>query len=118
MVAGTRPELGGRLDQALHGYENGHRLLAASAELVSADRRVLARQTDSPDAGRVAGWDALLTGHPLPSGAFALSMTWPAPEMPRPGCVWTHTLLIDFADIAVIASLSDLDNLFRGPNAP
>ena len=25
---------------------------------------------------------------------YALARTWYAPEMPRPGCVWTHTLLI------------------------
>src|SRR4051794_39871078 len=96
MAAEQQRGLGTPVEQALHGYENGHRLLAASAELNTADRRVLARQTDSPDAGRVPGWDALLAGHPLPSGYFALSMTWPAPEMPRPGCVWTHTLLLDF----------------------
>lgn len=103
-------------EQALHGYEGGHRLLASSVELARADRRLLARQTDSPDAGRVAGWDALLAGHPLPSGRFALSMTWPATEMPRPGCVWTHTLILD--QQAIAAASSALVSFFRRPLGP
>jgi hypothetical protein len=36
--------------------------------------------------------------------------------MPRPGCVWTHTLLIDFADLAVLASPSHLESLFKRPS--
>src|SRR5205807_1190225 len=54
--------------------------------------------------------------HPLPSGTFALSMTWPAPEMPRPGCVWTHTLLLN-RDVIPAASPSLL-RLFRRPHGP
>ena len=116
MVVGSQPDLAVRLEQAVHGYENGHRLLASSSELVAADRRVLARQTDNADAGRVAGWDALLTGHPLPSGLFALSMTWSAPEMPRPGCVWTHTLILDTEGLR--AASPSLLSLFRRPRGP
>jgi hypothetical protein len=57
-----------------------------------------------------------LTGYPLAdSGLYALSMTWPAPEMPRPGCVWTHTLLISFADLAVMEVPSALASLFARP---
>lgn len=116
MVVGSQPDLAVRLEQAVHGYEDGHRLLASSSELVAADRRVLARQTDNADAGRVAGWDALLAGYPLPSGLFALSMTWSAPEMPRPGCVWTHTLLLDTAGLR--AASPSLLSLFRRPRGP
>jgi len=105
------------LDQAVHGYEDGHRLLAASTELSSADRRLLARQTDSPDAGRVGEWDALLSGHPLPSGLFAISMTWAASEMPRPGCVWTHTLFLEQDDFGAVLP-SELRLLFKRPTGP
>ena len=35
--------------------------------------------------------------------------------MPRPGCVWTHTLLVRFADLAVIESLEELNRHFRCP---
>ena len=52
-------------------------------------------QSDNADAGRSGEWKTLLAGYPLPSGLYAWSLTWPAPEMPRPGCVWAHTLLIE-----------------------
>ena len=83
------------IDQALHGYRDGHRLLASSRELSAADRRRISVQSDNADAGRSGEWEALLAGYPLPSGLYAWSLTWPAPEMPRPGCVWAHTLLVD-----------------------
>ncbi len=57
-----------------------------------------------------------LTGYPLvESGLYALARTWPAPEMPRPGCVWTHTLLIGFADLAALVSPSLIAELFQRP---
>lgn len=84
-----------KIDQALHGYRDGHRLLASSRELSASDRRRIAVQSDNADAGRSGDWETLLAGYPLPSGLYAWSLTWPAPEMPRPGCVWAHTLLID-----------------------
>src|SRR6185503_17112057 len=46
---------------------------------------------------------------------FALFCTWPAPEMPRPGCVWSHVLLIDLADLARIPDLSVLPDLCVRP---
>lgn len=59
-----------------------------------------------------------LTGYPLSeSGLYALARTWPAPEMPRPGCVWTHTLLIGFADLAVMLTPSLVTRLFKRPQA-
>lgn len=82
-------------EQALYGYQDGHRLLAASFEMSAEDRRLLQRQTDTPDAGLDDEWSALLAGYPLPSGRYAWTMTWPAPEMRRPGCVWTHVVFLD-----------------------
>jgi len=57
-----------------------------------------------------------LTGYPLAeSGMYALARTWPAPEMSRPGCVWTHTLLIGFADLATLVSPSAIVELLERP---
>src|ERR1044072_9482712 len=82
--------------QALHGYRRGHRLLEASLELSVQDRQFLAAVTDRADAGRLPGWDGLLSVYTLPeSGVFAISVTWSAREMPRPGCVWAHSLFLD-----------------------
>lgn len=46
---------------------------------------------------------------------YALARTWPAPEMPRPGCVWTHTLFIEFPDLASVNAPSRLASLFVRP---
>lgn len=57
-----------------------------------------------------------LTGYPLvESGMYALARTWPAPEMSRPGCVWTHTVLIGFADLATLVSPSAIAELLQRP---
>jgi hypothetical protein len=105
------------LDQALFGYRDGHRLLAATGDLAPEDRSLLVRQTDHPDAGRARQWGSLLAGCPLPSGRYAISLTWPAREMPRPGCVWTHTLLLNAHALATCES-SELLRLFRRPAGP
>lgn len=102
--------------QALHGYADGHRQLATSANLTPRDTKTLLMLSDisGPSARLEEG--GYLTGFPLTeSGVYALARTWPAPEMSRPGCVWTHTLLIDFADLATIKSLAALSPLFRRP---
>ena len=103
--------------QALYGYDDGHRLLAASFEMSSDDRRLLQRQTDTPDAGLDAEWSELLAGYPLPSGRYAWTMTWPAPEMRRPGCVWTHVVFFDDQTIDQHDPGPPLDS-FRRPRGP
>jgi hypothetical protein len=35
--------------------------------------------------------------------------------MPRPGCVWTHTILVGFSDIPALESATSLPSLFRRP---
>ena len=109
MTAGTP-----RIQQALHGYRDGHRLLAMSVGLpVAEDRALLQTLSDSPDAGRLD--HPALGGYPLPSASFyVLALTWPATDISRPGCVWTHSLLLDYEALA----LSDLGfalDLFRRP---
>ena len=90
-----------RLQQALHGYSDGHRQLALSTTLKLNDQKRLLALSDISGPGADLSPEGYLTGYPLTeSGLFALGRTWPAPEMSRPGCVWTHTLLIDFSDLA------------------
>jgi len=103
------------IHQALHGYSEGHRQLACSASLDQRDARLLLVMSDVAGPGVASAGLPYLTGYPLESGVYALSMTWPAPEMPRPGCVWTHTLLISFADLAVMDVPSALTALFKRP---
>lgn len=104
------------IHQALHGYADGHRQLANSANLTPRDTKTLLILSDISGPGARLDEHGYLTGFPLTeSGMYALARTWPAPEMSRPGCVWTHTLLIDFADLATIKSLSIVNGLFRRP---
>lgn len=57
------------------------------------------------------------TGYPAPSiGRYVLMRTWPAPEMPRPGCVWTHALLFEPALLEKIEDLSALRPSFVRPS--
>ena len=56
---------------------------------------------------------------PLPgTNYYALFCTWLAPEMPRPGCVWSHVLFIELADMAELPDLGVLRCLFRRPALP
>lgn len=64
----------------------------------------------------VSGFEEYLTGYPLPDSTYyAFARTWYAPEMERPGCVWTHTLLIGTKDLAAVMDLGCLRRLFRRP---
>jgi hypothetical protein len=61
------------------------------------------------------GFDEYLTAYPLPgTDLFVLARTWYAPEMQRPGCVWTHSLLIPRAHVARIPT-TGLLRAFRRP---
>jgi hypothetical protein len=118
MAHGVTAREGRKLHQALHGYVDGHRQLALSAGLKAGDQRTLLALSDISGPGAGLDDGGYLTGYPLPdSGMFALARTWPAPEMPRPGCVWTHTLLIDFDDLAEMRSLTELASFFRRPSS-
>ena len=91
------------LQQTLHGYSEGHRLLASSIDLPTRDAKTVLMMSDASGPAATIGEEGYLTGYPLPeSGHYALARTWAAPEMPRPGCVWTHTILIDFSDIPAL----------------
>ncbi|PHI30891.1 hypothetical protein CRN84_16875 [Budvicia aquatica] len=47
---------------------------------------------------------------------YALMRTWAAHEMSRPGCVWTHVLIVSFSDISRFIDLSVLMNYFVRPS--
>jgi len=106
------------IDQCLFGYEDGHRLLASSIPL----RDELSDLTELSDLAPgvvFSGSKGYWTGVPAPKiGRYALMRTWPAPEMPRPGCVWTHALLLEPSVLEGLSDLSVLVRLFSRPNGP
>src|SRR3546814_5522694 len=75
------------IDQCLFGYEDGHRLLASSMSLGD-QTSLLTKLSDLAPGTLFGSSNGYWTGLPLPElGRYALFRTWPAPEMPRPGCV-------------------------------
>lgn len=102
-----------QIDQLLFGYRDGHELLAGS---VAVDPRhqhdllphVDARFEDDSEHYMVGVWIASLE-------RFMLVRIWPAPELPRPGAVWAHALLLDARAQLEIDPLSLLD-VFRRPD--
>ena len=105
-----------QVDQALFGYSDGHRQIEASVRLPSKDQYQLAAATDLAAGARLNPDDSYLTGLPLrESRRFALIRTWPAPEMARLGCVWSHVILIDFRLLSSHGDLSDFLGMLSRP---
>lgn len=58
-----------------------------------------------------------LTGYPLKTeNAYVLARTWAAREMPRPGSVWTHSLIVDYQTLALLEDPTCLLRLLRRPS--
>lgn len=97
------------IQQCLFGYKEGHRLLASSLQSPDAvASRLLVLSDLAPGLGTTA-FHSYWTGVPLGDEQYyALMRTWPAPEKARPGCVWTHALLVSFADLARLVDLGTL----------
>lgn len=106
------------IHQALHGYAEGHGLIGSSLDLDRTAMKKMAIMSDLGGEYPGPSFDPYITGYPLASaGWYVLARTWYAEEMPRPGCVWTHSLLISFPDLAQIWQLRNLSGLFRRPIA-
>lgn len=104
------------VDQAVYGYSNGHRQLASSLSLSSIDMYELAAASDLAPGVDLSSDNSYLTGLILPeSKRYALIRTWLAPEMPRPGCVWSHVLLLGREVLSSLVDLTVLNECFRRP---
>lgn len=108
-----------QIEQGLFGYRDGHNLVLSSTDLPPRVRQFLANVTDGSGPESSEGFEAACTGLPVPETKYyAFFRTWSAPEMSRPGCVWSHVLLIDLADLARIPDLSLLGELCCRPTTP
>ena len=110
-----------KLQQALHGYADGHRQLALSTQLKPRDVKTMLVLSDLSGPSAAIEPAGYLTGYPLSdSKMYAIAqadLAGPRDVALRPGCVWTHTILIDFADIATLSDASTLLPLFRRPTS-
>ena len=107
-----------RIHQAILGYDRGHRLLAASKGLSSISKHQLVQLSDRSLDVKSLPKSGYLTGYPLPEdGLYVVACTWGAPEMPRPGCIWTHSLFVSFTELARLDDPRYLLPFFKRPNA-
>ncbi|MGL4363507.1 MAG: hypothetical protein ACRCSG_09655 [Cellulosilyticaceae bacterium] len=106
------------IHQTLHGYSNGHHLLEKSILLSDDSKRKMDILSDLSGADVTDGFDFYYSGYLLENEKLVvLSKTWYAPEMSRPGCVWTHSLLIPIQAMAFCAANIDvLLTKFRRPS--
>lgn len=106
------------IEQTLHGYSNGHHLLASSINLSENSKLKMEILSDLSGPEIQNGFRDYYTGYFLPDDNMAvLSHTWYADEMERPGCVWTHSLLINPNDLSKISnSINQLIGKFNRPS--
>ena len=105
-----------KIHQMLHGYAQGHNLITSSIQLEIEDSDIIKRLSDWTGYLTPNG-DGYLTAYPLPSNnnLYIISKTWYASEMKRPGCVWTHSLLIDLTELTNDFNFLDLLSYFARP---
>jgi tetratricopeptide (TPR) repeat protein len=105
-----------KINQTLHGYSDGHKLIESTISLSRESERIMLIMSDMSGQSMARGFESYITGYPLQKERlYSFARTWYASEMKRPGCVWTHTLLIDFDDLVVIKEVSKLISLFTRP---
>ena len=102
------------VEQMLFGYNNGHSLINSSL------KKSLLRQRDVDflsDASGMGKFSSYITCYPInEDGYYVFAKTWYADEMQRPGCVWTHVVLISFDDLKRVGGKIDVAALFRRPD--
>lgn len=89
-----------QVHQLLHGYRNGHELLAGSVKLAVGDAELVARLSDlSGTLLSDVQFQPYVTVYPLPSAKYyAIARTWLDNDAPRSGCVLTRTALVAMTD--------------------
>lgn len=108
-----------KIEQVLHGYNEGHKMLASSLPALSpSNRRKMSVLSDWDEYVPAQGDDSsYLTCYPLlDSPYYVVAKTWYASEIERPGCVWTHSLLIDLGSMNSFFDLLSLLVMFKRPD--
>ena len=108
-------EKNGSIEQAMHGYSNGHRLLSSSQKFSDIDNKKMIILSDLSGNEFINGFEKYFTGYKLEDGRSVLACTWYAKEMSRPGCVWTHSLILNKISLSK-ENISYIFSIFRKPN--
>lgn len=105
-----------KIEQTLHGYSNGHRLLSSSCNFPDNEMKTLTILSDLSGNEFVKHFEKYYTGYSLNQDKVVLACTWYATEMKRPGCVWTHSLILSKDDLKKYGNkLGNVVSLFRKP---
>lgn len=105
------------IHQMLHGYKLGHNYIQGSIVLPSThDMDKIATLSDWSEYVGINNERDYITAYPLEeSPYYVVAKTWYADGMRRPGCVWTHSLLISIDDLDMIDDFCSLLPLFEAP---
>lgn len=108
------------VERQLHGYRQGHQLLAASATLPKVDQSVVDRLSDVSGPLRSGETFApYLSAYPLPSGThYILARTWQDLTVQRAGCVRTLSLLIPIENWSSALGLNPFLALLESQDIP
>lgn len=110
--------VGHSVDQTLHGYRQGHRLVESSIQLDHESEALMLSLTDLLTVDPLKQGHSYLSGYPLrKANKFVLARTWPAHESMRPGSVWTHSLVIDYSLLTILEDLFPLLDLLTEPKS-
>ena len=109
-----------KFHQCLHGYSNkkGHHKIAGSISLSRQSEQIMLSMSDR-SGSFYNDFTEYITLYSLDSEneyRYALAKTWKAPEIRRPGCVWTHTILFTQNLKDIIQDLYPLVSYFRYPS--
>ena len=103
------------IEQTLHGYDGGHRLLAASKSFSEAELAKMALMSDFASNNMTEQFDYYFVGYRLNEDELVLACTWYADEMKRPGCVWTQSLVFSIADLNSSTNFFNVYDVFERP---
>ncbi|MBP1613247.1 MAG: hypothetical protein H6Q13_695 [Bacteroidetes bacterium] len=106
-----------QIHQMLHGYNQGHNLIQSSIVLSSnEDMDCMATLSDWSEYTNPQDEADYFTIYPLENSEYyVIAKTWYANEMKRPGCVWTHSLLISYNQLSQVADFRIFIDLFVRP---
>jgi hypothetical protein len=106
------------IEQTLHGYDEGHRLLASSTSLNLDEERALDMLSDlSGYLPAGTDFESYVTGYPC-GRFYVFARTWLDREGRRSGTVFTHSLLLPRGEVAELSTVAALDLLFMKPLHP
>ncbi|NRY63293.1 hypothetical protein [Clostridium beijerinckii] len=106
-----------KIEQMLNGYQKGHCKIASSIKLSLNDENIINILSDVSGMSSNIEWESYITGYPLENqNIYVFAKTWTAKEMKRPGCVWTHSLLIDIDELKYIKSANAILKSFKYPS--